>query len=345
MSVAMDLSYAQNLEDYHLAQAFAGQAAGFYIDVGAGHPVADNVSCWFYLSGWRGIVVEPQAGLLALYADVRPRDIREGRVLGRSVGEVDFHVVDRLHGFSTIVPENAAMAAGFGAGFSTQRAEMTTLAALCAEHGVTNIDFLKIDVEGAEGDVLAGNDFARFRPRVICLEAVIPGSMAEGWQAWEPALLAAGYDFVLFEGLNRFYVAREEPALAARFPKQAAPWLVVPHLGHTNRAERREDHPDHAFARRLVDHFLASLPGMDRRALLDMIRRGTPAAELDGPLTLATRAQAIAALFPAGHARTGLDRLDAPTLREFQEKLAGSDAFRVMLGRISMSYDGGQILE
>jgi hypothetical protein len=54
----MDLSYTQNLEDYHLSLAFAGQVTGRYIDLGAGHPVADNVSCWFYQRGWQGIVVE-----------------------------------------------------------------------------------------------------------------------------------------------------------------------------------------------------------------------------------------------------------------------------------------------
>jgi hypothetical protein len=57
----MDLSYSQNLEDYHLSLAFAGQATGTYIDVGAGHPIADNVSFWFYQRGWQGIVVEPQS--------------------------------------------------------------------------------------------------------------------------------------------------------------------------------------------------------------------------------------------------------------------------------------------
>ena len=57
---AMDLSYSQNLEDYHLSLAFAGQRTGFYIDIGGGHPVADNVSFWFYERGWQGIVVEPQ---------------------------------------------------------------------------------------------------------------------------------------------------------------------------------------------------------------------------------------------------------------------------------------------
>ena len=44
----MELSYSQNLEDYHLSLAFAGQKTGTYIDVGAGHPIADNVSLWFY---------------------------------------------------------------------------------------------------------------------------------------------------------------------------------------------------------------------------------------------------------------------------------------------------------
>ena len=64
----MDLSYTQNLEDYHLALAFAGQASGRYIDIGGGHPVADNVSFWFYERGWQGIVVEPQPELAALTA-------------------------------------------------------------------------------------------------------------------------------------------------------------------------------------------------------------------------------------------------------------------------------------
>jgi hypothetical protein len=69
----MDLSYAQNLEDYVLWRALGDKPSGFYIDVGGGHPVADNVSCWFYLAGWRGIVVEPQENLARVYAHARPR--------------------------------------------------------------------------------------------------------------------------------------------------------------------------------------------------------------------------------------------------------------------------------
>jgi FkbM family methyltransferase len=343
----MDLSYAANLEDYHLARAFEGQAGGFYIDVGAGHPVADNVSCWFYLQGWRGLVIEPQPQLIELYPLVRPRDIAVAQLLGRAPGEVDFHIVERLTGFSSISVEHARNARKFGAGFRTCRMPMTTLAAICAEHGVDTIDFLKIDVEGAEGDVLAGGDFRHFRPRVVVLEALAPGTMAENFAEWEPLLLDQGYLFVLFDGLNRFYVAREDEALVARFPKTAAPWLVVPHLGHTNRAPERTDHPDHAFARALVAGFLAKLPRLDPKLLLSLILDETD-TELRRKPDASDRAAAIARLFPVDRHPDGIPhagRIEAADMRELYAKLMETDQFRVMLGRIAASYDGGQILD
>jgi FkbM family methyltransferase len=342
----MDLSYAANLEDYHLARAFEGQASGFYIDVGAGHPVADNVSCWFYLKGWRGIVIEPQRQFMQLYPLVRPRDIAIPLLVGRSAGEVDFHVVERLTGFSSIVAAHARNAQEFGAGFRTCRMPMTTLAAICEEHNAHSIDFLKIDVEGAEGDVIAGGDFRRFRPRVVLVEALAPGTMAENFAQWEPRLVEQGYVFVLFDGLNRFYVAREEEALIARFPKEAAPWLVVPHLGHTNRAPERTDHPDHAFARTLLAGFLANLPRLDPKLLLSFLLAERQ-AELGRKPTPADRAAAIARLFPIAKHRDGVPRVedfDAADLIELYLKLMETDQFRVMLGRIAASYDGGQIL-
>jgi FkbM family methyltransferase len=270
----MELSYAQNLEDYHLARLFAGQAEGFYIDVGAGHPVADNVSFWFYLQGWRGLVVEPQQDLAALYARIRPRDIAVCGLVGRSAGEADFHVVERLHGFSTIKEAHARGAAAFGAGFRTVRTPVTTLAALCAAHAPPRIDFLKVDVEGAEADVLAAADWERWRPRVVVAEAVAPGSMAEAWRDWEVLLTEHRYRFAFFDGLNRFYVADDEAALAERFPAEPTPWEAVRHLYEFGRAPDNPGHPDHALARALVNGFLAALPRLDADLLASLAPEG-----------------------------------------------------------------------
>jgi FkbM family methyltransferase len=301
----LDLFYAQNLEDYHLAEAFKDQAEGFYVDLGAGHPVADNVSFWFYLQGWRGLVVEPQRGLANLYPRVRPRDRVVAALVADRVGEADFHEVESMHGFSTMLPDAAQAARALGAAVATISLPVTTLAALFAEHGVERIDFLKIDVEGAETQVLAGADWSRWRPRIVVLEAVAPGTMAPAWEAWEPILTRNGYRFGLFDGLNRFYVAEEEPELAARLPKQKADWGSVPHLWGAGRAPENEAHPDHALARALVDGFLARLPLLDRDLVADLLAAG------GGGDTSAARA----------HVR--------------------SEAVAAALGRIASRYDGG----
>jgi len=330
----MQLSYAQNLEDYHLDLMFAGQVTGTYVDVGGGHPVADNVSFWFYLKGWRGLVVEPQQGLAGLYAHVRPRDHTVSCLAGRADGEAEFHVVDKLHGFSSTVREHAAGAGQFGAGFKTVVKPVRTLSALIAEAGLGAIDFLKIDVEGAEADVLAGLDFERHRPRVILAEAVAPGSMADASAAWEGLLTRHGYRFVFFDRLNRFYVADEAAELARRLPAEPAPWDRVQHLWDFGRAPERPDHPDHKLAQVLQQGLFAALPTLDPALLRRLIERGLE-AQNTGPFALAV------AEMLTGTAEFPRPPTPAPDL----SALLGSDELRAALGRIACMYDGGHLLE
>jgi FkbM family methyltransferase len=326
----MQLSYAQNLEDYHLDLVFEGQPEGTYIDIGGGHPVADNVSFWFYLKGWRGLVVEPQEQLAAIYRGVRPRDHVASCLAGRADGEAEFHVVDRLHGFSTTVRQHAAGAAQFGAGYTTTTKPVRTLASLCAEAGLDRIDFLKIDVEGAEADVIAGMDFSRWRPRVVVVEAVAPGSMAEAWTAWEPALLAHGYRFVFSDRLNRFYVAGEAADLAQRFPREPAAWDRVQHLWDCGRAPERRDHPDHVLAAVLQAGLFASLPTLEPSLIERLVARGL-GAKGAGPFSAAIADSLVgAAELPRPHA-------SAPDLGS----LLATDELRAALGRIASRYDGG----
>jgi FkbM family methyltransferase len=324
----MELSYAQNLEDYHLSLVFEGRERGFYVDIGGGHPVADNVSFWFYLRGWRGLVVEPQRALAELYRVIRPRDVAVATLIGDRVGEAEFHRVDRLHGFSSMVERHAEGAAAFGAAFRTERLPITTLAALCEEHRVEGIDFLKVDVEGAEAEVLRGGDWRRFRPKVVLVEAVAPGSMAASHDHWEPLLLDNGYRFAFFDGLNRFYAADDAAELAQRFPAEKAPWDVVRHLYEFGRAPENAAHPDHALARALVEGFLAALPRLDRGLLLNLLRGAPGIRDSEAPEA------ALAALLGANDATPERLRLALE-----------SDRIGAALGRTACCYDGGQLLD
>jgi len=309
----MELSYSQNLEDYHLSLAFSGQATGTYIDIGAGHPVADNVSFWFYERGWAGIVVEPQAELAALYPRLRPRDVLVRALVGRATGEGDFYLVERLHGFSTTIEQHARRAKAFGACYRTLRLPVVTLASLCEMHGLDEIDFLKIDVEGAEADVLFGGDWKRFRPKVIVAEAVVPGTGEPAWQNWEPLLLAQGYRFALFDTLNRFYVAQEHPEIMTRLPAERAPWDAARHMYDIGRAPDNPRHPDHALACELVRGFWAMLPHLDPALIAALLARAR-----------------------------GIEDLRQ---REALIATVEMEAFRASLGRIACGYDGGQVVQ
>lgn len=296
----MQLSYAQNLEDYHLDLLFADQPTGTYIDVGGGHPVADNVSFHFYLKGWRGIVVEPQAPMARLYPPLRPNDQLVTDLVGRAPGEIDFHIVDRLHGLSTTRAHHAEGAARWGAAFKTERRRMTTVADLAAQAGLATVDFLKIDVEGAEADVIAGADLTRFRPKVLVVEATVPGTDIPAWDEFEPLVTAAGYRFVFFDGLNRFYLAEEQMALAERLPRQPTADDVVARLGRFGRAGEDPRHPDHVLAQRLPPESLPTLsaiateawaalvapfaPTLDPHSLESAAIRGRISAHYDGGL-------------------------------------------------------------
>jgi len=309
----LNLSYTQNLEDYHLSLAFDGQDTGFYIDIGAGHPVADSVSFWFYLRGWQGIVVEPQESLAALHRRIRPRDTVVCEVVGRSHGIANFYEVDPFHGLSTTIKVNASNASALGARYKKLQVPSTTVTELCERYNVKVIDFLKIDVEGAEADVLKGTNFDRFRPKIIVSEAVAPITGEPIWPTWERELLEQGYEFILFDSLNRFYVATEQRDIAARLPTERAPWGSAIHMYEIGRAPENIHHPDHAIARDLENGLWASLPELHPELIATLLLRGR----------LGYRPNADEAALLAHSLNT--------------------DAFRAALGRIACSYDGGQI--
>jgi FkbM family methyltransferase len=210
------ISYAQNFEDVILRRALADVRLGCYLDVGAGDPITGSVTKHFYDHGWRGINLEPDPHLFKRLTTARPRDINLPVTAGARSGENPFWLISGS-GLGTF-REAHALDHQKRLGFTSQPVTVAvrTLDEIVEEYGVDAIHFLKIDREGAEADALRGFSFQAVRPWIVLVEATRPNSQEPSHDEWEPLLLAKDYLFVYFDGLNRFYLAKERMALRER---------------------------------------------------------------------------------------------------------------------------------
>lgn len=258
---------------------------GFYIDVGAADPDTDSVTRAFYERGWHGVNVEPVGSYHERLEARRPLDTNLRAALASTPGRDTLHVVDDS-GLSTLDPALAQRHAT--AGWSTHPVEVKvdTLANICDAHVRGEIHFLKLDVEGGEKEVLQGADFTRWRPWIVAVEATEPNTQTPNHQGWEPLLTQADYDFVYFDGLNRFYVAREHASLKAAFatPPNAFDDFIPDAVEHARAevdAARNQAREAHDEAVRLTQQ-VAKLRA-ERDSARDRAREQTRAAPVATP--------------------------------------------------------------
>ena len=199
----------------HLLRAFGEQPHGFYIDIGAGHPVYDNVSFAFYLRGWRGITVEPNPWLAQLSEAVRPRDIRVQSLVGEQPARRRYYLVERFprpldHGRRPCRDRRRANSASAREAMTMP---VTTLAALCEQYAPARSNSSRSTSRAPSARCCSAATGTRFRPKVVVVEALAPITMAPAWDDWEPLLLRNGYRFVC--------VRQAQPLLRRRGARRA----------------------------------------------------------------------------------------------------------------------------
>jgi FkbM family methyltransferase len=212
------VSYAQNKEDIILSGFFTGFKSGFYVDVGANHPDTLSITKYFYEQGWHGINIEPNEDLCKLIQAQRPRDINLNVGAADTPGELTLRSYPNGDGLSSFSKEAQQQYQKEGNEYRRNTLEyedrtvkVMTLKQVFEENQVDAINFINIDVEGFEYNVIEGNDWEKYRPQVICIEAnhII--------KDWRPLLKQAHYSLVFFDGLNNYYVADERSDIAENF--------------------------------------------------------------------------------------------------------------------------------
>ena len=145
---------------------------GFYVDVGAFHPTLFSNTYFFYLNGWRGINVEARPGSKKLFDRLRPRDVNLEVGVSGSCGVMTYYFIDETSPMNSFSREFLAQIGMTGQVKAEIPVPILPLATVLERHlpeGQT-IDFMNVDVEGHDFEVLESNDWRRFRPKVIVVE-------------------------------------------------------------------------------------------------------------------------------------------------------------------------------
>jgi FkbM family methyltransferase len=191
-------SYSQEGEDMVLRRLFEDRQTGFYVDVGAHHPKRFSNTYFFYKRGWSGINIDAMPGSMERFRKTRSRDINVETAVGSGDRELIYHIFED-QAFNSLSSELASARDRSRVG-CTVVARMTmqtvSLAQVLAEHlpGARRIDFMSVDVEGMDLEVLQSNDWSKYRPDVVLVEML--GSRLERLHE-EPVaelLAAVGYE-------------------------------------------------------------------------------------------------------------------------------------------------------
>lgn len=212
----MFISYAQNFEDVILWRALKHVENGFYVDVGAQDPIVDSVSRGFYEKGWRGVSVEPTVTYATKLRENRPDEEILQVAIGNGGEKIRFFEIPET-GLSTGDAEIAQEHLQRGFEVVETEVPLLPLAEILDGVGDRDIHWLKIDVEGMEKSVLESWSPSGKKPWIVVAESTRPLQVETVYEDWEPLLISRGYEFVYFDGLNRFYISEEHMELKSFF--------------------------------------------------------------------------------------------------------------------------------
>ena len=177
-----EYSYSLDGEDMVLRSIFSKKQNGYYVDVGALHPKRFSNTYYFYRRGWRGINVDALPGSMELFKKIRPRDIN--LELGVScTGEPMTLFKFNEPALNTFCEKTARKRDGVNQyrQIGTVTVPTITLERLLAQHlpKGQDINFLSVDVENFDLEVLQSNDWSSYRPAVIVVEDLASNSLQE----------------------------------------------------------------------------------------------------------------------------------------------------------------------
>ena len=163
-------SYAMNNEDTAVLNYFKDRKNGFYVDVGCYHPIHRNNTHLLHKQNWSGINIDTSQFSIDLFNYMRPKDLNYNCAISDKNENIKLFYQKELSQLSTT--EKGQAESVFQGNIKEKEMQAFTLDEVLNRdrYKKSKIDFLDIDVEGADLKVLKGLSFDKFKPELICIE-------------------------------------------------------------------------------------------------------------------------------------------------------------------------------
>ena len=161
-------------EDKKIIKLFKINQKGTYLDVGCFHPIRQNNTYLMYKSGWNGINIDLNPLTIELFNVARPNDTNICAAVSNKKGVKSFFFDHQLSTLNTISKNHSLfIKKAFGTkDLKKKKIKTTTLTNILKKIKLKKIDFMNIDIEGHELEVLKTLNFKHFDIKVICIEIV-----------------------------------------------------------------------------------------------------------------------------------------------------------------------------
>ena len=203
-------SFSQEGEDLLLKRIFEHKKNGFYIDVGAHHPFRFSNTYLFYKKGWKGINLDAMPNSMKIFEKHRPRDINLEIPVGKDGEKLVYYIFNEpaLNTFDKNRIE-AIVSKSVYTLIREMEIQIRSLKSILDEYlpKGQNIDFMSIDVEGLDFEVLKSNDWKKYRPEILLVESLGGGGGIDDFIKSGIYLFLQDQDYQLFaKTFNTFFL-------------------------------------------------------------------------------------------------------------------------------------------
>lgn len=228
LHLPFNIFFSQTGEDILISKTIStflkkikSNAGGFYIDVGCNEPIIKSNTFRFYLERWKGITIDANAALIDKHKKIRKMDIPICAAVSDTVKEVVFYK-SNTNAVSTISNEFYALNKDRWKYTQEEKLTTRTLTSILDENlpQDTEIDFMSVDVEGIDLEVLQGMNFEKYRPKLIIIE--LHGFSVDNKEKYPiyQLLTSNGYRLYAFATMNVYFIDSKLPMRTTANTKQ-----------------------------------------------------------------------------------------------------------------------------